>query len=290
MVSGSLHICRFLILAPFVDNSSLTPAAYIVHHLRSMASKDFGHHVPIVDFSYINIDTVAWSFLMAVCAFIFMFVVAVKVRPGVPSRWQCAVELLFEFVLSQVRSISPHSDPGFVVPLSVSVFLWILMMNALDLVPVDLFPRLFSLSGISEYHRIVPTADVNGALGMSLGVLLLMFFYGIKSKGWGFFRELFVSPFGSKLILWIPNFLINVIEYSAKFVSLGLRLFGNMYAGELLFMLIALMGATATIHGAVGQFLAGLAWAIAHIFIISLQAFIFMMLMIIYIGQSQENH
>ncbi|WP_092401229.1 MULTISPECIES: F0F1 ATP synthase subunit A [Candidatus Ichthyocystis] len=278
-------------MAAPVDASSLTPAGYVLHHLRSMVSKDFGHHIPIVDFSYINIDTVLWSVLMSVFAFLFMFLVARRATAGVPSRWQCSVEILFEFFASQVRSIIPGSSKcDFVIPLSVSVFIWIFMMNALDLLPVDLFPRLFSVTGISEYQRIVPTADVNGALGMSLGVLLLMFFYGIKSKKLGFFKELVTAPFGSKLILFIPNLVINVIEYSAKFVSLGLRLFGNMYAGELLFMLIALMGATAKIYGCVGQFFAGLLWAIAHIFIISLQAFIFVMLMMIYIGQAQEKH
>jgi F-type H+-transporting ATPase subunit a len=147
-----------------------------------------------------------------------------------------------------------------------------------------------------NYLRPLPTADLNGTLGMSLGVLLLMIYYGIKVKGFGgWVHELFTAPFGSHPALWLANFGLNLIEYLAKMVSLGMRLFGNMYAGELLFFLIALMGGYLTLSGSgilmgVGHVLAGTAWLLFHILIVLLQAFIFMMLTLVYIGQAHEGH
>lgn len=267
----------------------MKPADYVVHHLHNMVSREFSGSVPVVDFSYFNIDTVLWSLLMAFVSFAFLFAVSRSSTAGVPSRVQSLLELLVEFVSQQVRSIIPRASLSFIGPLALSVLVWSFLMNALDLIPVDLFPRLFSDLGWAHYHRIVPTADVNGALGMSLCVLILMFYYGIKVHRWHFFQGLFVVPFGSHPLLWLPNFIINTIEYFSKFFSLGLRLFGNMYAGELLFLLIALMGSTGTLPGALGHFLAGFLWAVGHIFIISLQAFIFMMLTIVYIGQAYEH-
>jgi F-type H+-transporting ATPase subunit a len=141
------------------------------------------------------------------------------------------------------------------------------------------------------YMRVVATADLNGAMGMALGVLLLMLYYNIKIKGLGgFVHELFCAPFGSHPALWLANLGLNIIEFVAKTVSLGMRLFGNMYAGELVFMLIALLGATATAFGFIGHVIAGTVWAIFHILIVVLQAFIFMMLTLVYIGQAHEGH
>jgi F-type H+-transporting ATPase subunit a len=165
-------------------------------------------------------------------------------------------------------------------------------MNSLDFLPVDLFSSLFKLVGLDSvipYHRVVPTADLNGTMGIALGVLALMVFYGVKIKGLGgFIHELFTAPFG----IWLApfNLLLNLIEFAAKTVSLGMRLFGNMYAGELLFLLIALLGSMATTFGFVGHVIAGSMWAIFHILIVLLQAFIFMMLTLVYIGQAHEGH
>jgi F-type H+-transporting ATPase subunit a len=168
-------------------------------------------------------------------------------------------------------------------------------MNAIDLIPVDLFPWIAGLFGI-HYLRPLPTADLNGTLGMSLGVLLLMLYYGIKIKGFGgWVHELFAAPFGDKWYLYPANFGLNLIEYAAKMVSLGMRLFGNMYAGELLFFLIALLGGFAAANAAgvlmgIGHLIAGTAWLLFHILIVLLQAFIFMMLTMVYIGQAHEGH
>jgi F-type H+-transporting ATPase subunit a len=183
-----------------------------------------------------------------------------------------------------------HGDRTFIAPLALTVFVWVVLMNSMDFLPVDLFAFILKSLGLGEMHfRVVPTADLNGTLGMSLGVLALMLYYSVKIKGLGgWIHELFAAPFG---IYMAPfNFLLNVIEYAAKTVSLGMRLFGNMYAGELLFLLIALLGSTATVFGFVGHVIAGSIWAIFHILIVVLQAFIFMMLTLVYIGQAHEGH
>ena len=165
-------------------------------------------------------------------------------------------------------------------------------MNSLDFLPVDLFARFFHYFGLEEtfeHHRVVPTADLNGTLGIAIGVLFLMLYYNVKIKGvGGFVHELFAAPFG---IYFAPfNLLLNIIEFAAKTVSLGMRLFGNMFAGELIFLLIALLGSTLTVFGIFGQILAGSIWAIFHILIVFLQAFIFMMLTLVYLGQAHEGH
>jgi F-type H+-transporting ATPase subunit a len=168
------------------------------------------------------------------------------------------------------------------------------------LIPVDLPGRVIGWLGLSEaipHHRIVPTADLNGTFGIALGVFILMIFYSIKIKGLGgWLHELVSAPFGAHPALWIPNLGLNIIEYVAKTVSLGMRLFGNMYAGELLFLLIALLGgiwgfgADFTVLGFVGHVIAGSVWAIFHILIVLLQAFIFMMLTLVYLGQAHDKH
>jgi F-type H+-transporting ATPase subunit a len=164
-------------------------------------------------------------------------------------------------------------------------------MNAIDLIPVDLLPWIAHNVFHIEYLRPLPTADLNGTIGLSFGVLLLMLYYGVKIKGFGgFVHELFAAPFGDKWYLYPFNFGLNLIEYLAKMVSLGMRLFGNMYAGELVFILIALLGGTATVFGFVGHVIAGTAWLLFHILIVLLQAFIFMMLTMVYIGQAHEGH
>jgi F-type H+-transporting ATPase subunit a len=263
-----------------------TASEYIRHHLGHLSNVH--QHGP-VDFSVIHYDTLFWSILMGVIGCLIMWMAARKATAGVPGRFQAAVEMIVEMVDNQSKSIV-HGDRSFIAPAALTVFVWVALMNSLDFLPVDLFSAAFRALGFGEpHHRVVPTADLNGTIGISLGVLILMLYYGIKIKGFGgWLHELFAAPFG---IYMAPfNLLLNIIEYAAKMVSLGMRLFGNMFAGELLFLLIALLGSTATVFGFAGQVIAGSIWAIFHILIVFLQAFIFMMLTLVYLGQAHEGH
>jgi F-type H+-transporting ATPase subunit a len=262
-----------------------TASEYIVHHLGHLSTK---HQDKIVDFSIFNMDTIFWSVFAGVIGCLFMWLAARRATSGVPGRFQAFVEMVVEMVDDQSKAIV-HGDRRFIAPLALTVFVWVALMNSLDFLPVDLFSSVFRLLGIDIHHRVVPTADLNGTLGIALGVLALMIYYSLKVKGvGGWIHELFAAPFG----IWLApfNLLLNLIEYAAKTVSLGMRLFGNMYAGELLFLLIALLGSMATTFGFVGQVIAGSMWAVFHILIVFLQAFIFMMLTLVYIGQAHEAH
>jgi F-type H+-transporting ATPase subunit a len=263
-----------------------TASEYITHHLGHLSNK---HQDFVVDFSIINYDTMFCSIAMGVLGCFVMWMAARRATSGVPGRFQAAVETLYEMVDNQAKTIV-HGDRSFIAPMALTVFVWVALMNSLDFLPVDLFAAAFRALGFGEmHHRVVPTADLNGTIGISLGVLILMLFYGIKIKGFGgWIHELFAAPFG----IWMApfNLLLNVIEYAAKMVSLGMRLFGNMFAGELLFLLIAMLGSTATVMGFAGQVIAGSIWAIFHILIVFLQAFIFMMLTLVYLGQAHEGH
>jgi len=276
-----------------------TASSYIQHHLQHFSSE---HQHSIVDFSVINYDTIFYSLLAGLSAIFLLRLAAARATSGVPGRFQALVEMLVEMVEEQSKAIV-HGNREFIAPLALTVFMWVTLMNALDLLPVDLLPRIwehiapnFGIDPSHAYMRIVPSADLNGTMGMSLGVLILMLYYNVKIKGaGGFVHELFCAPFGSNPLLWIPNFVLNLIEFAAKTVSLGMRLFGNMYAGELVFMLIALLGSAAALSGGgilafVGHVIAGSVWAIFHILIVLLQAFIFMMLTLIYIGQAHQGH
>lgn len=266
---------------------------YIQHHMAHLQSM---HQNVIVDFSVINYDTIFFSLVALVIVFFLLRLGAKKATSGVPGKMQCAVEMLVEMVDNQAKNIV-HGDRTYIAPLALTVFCWVAMMNMIDLIPVDLFPWIAGFLGLSHL-RPLPTADLNGTLGLSLGVLLLLFYYGIKVKSFsGFIVELFTAPFGKFPLLWPVNFLMNLIEYAAKFVSLGMRLFGNMYAGELVFFLIALLGGYMlefSLPGAaaagLGQVIAGLVWWLFHVLIVLLQAFIFMMLTLVYIGQAHSSH
>ncbi len=274
---------------------------YIVHHLTHLNS--LGHkQASLVDWSVFHLDTLFWSVTLGLIAILILARAASRATSGVPGRFQAAVEILVEMVESQSKSIV-HGDRSFIAPLALTVFVWIFFMNAMDLLPVDLLPRIweaaYGAAGHDPHHaymRVVPTADLNATLGMSLGVLILCLWYSVKIKGFGgWMHELFTAPFGSHPVLWPINFAMQMIEFVAKTVSHGMRLFGNMYAGELIFMLIALMGAAwaGTVGSGmlwVGGVIAGTIWAIFHILIITLQAFIFMMLTLVYIGQAHESH
>ncbi len=264
-----------------------TASEYIVHHLGHLSTK---HQDKIVDFSIINLDTVFWSVLMGVVGLTLMIIAARRATAGVPGRFQAFIEMIVEMVNDQAKNIV-HGDRSFIAPLALTVFVWVFLMNSLDFLPVDLFAGIFRLFGADPHFRIVPTADLNGTLGMAVGVLALMLYYNVKIKGLGgFIHELFCAPFGAHPALWIANLGLSIIEFGAKTVSLGMRLFGNMYAGELVFLLIALLGSTATWWGFGMHVIAGSIWAIFHILIVLLQAFIFMMLTLVYIGQAHEGH
>jgi F-type H+-transporting ATPase subunit a len=278
-----------------------TAGEYIGHHLTHLRSHE---QTGIIDFSVINIDSLFWSILMGALGLFFLWRVAKKMTAGVPGRTQAAVEILLEMVDNQAKSIVHNATSRkFVGPLALTVFIWIFLMNSMDFLPVDLIPRvwewIYGAAGHDPHHayqRVVPTADLSATLGMSIGVLLVCLYYNVKIKGLGgWIHELFSAPFGAHPLLWPFNFAMQMIEFLAKTVSHGMRLFGNMYAGELVFMLIALMGAvgfgSATgIFLWIGHVIAGTGWAIFHILIVSLQAFIFMMLTLVYVGQAHDHH
>ena len=279
------------------SGAALTAGDYIGHHLVHLQNKK---QTTLIDFGVINLDTIFWSIMLGVIGLFVMWRVAKSIHSGVPGRMQAAVEMLLEMVDSQAKGIVKNAESRKVVgPLALTVFVWIFLMNSMDFLPVDLFHSIFAVTGLDhkiEYFRVVPTADLSATLGMSCGVLLVCLFYNIKIKGFGgWVHELFSAPFGDKWFLYPINLLMQLIEFAAKTVSHGLRLFGNMYAGELLFMLIALMGAvgfgSATgVFLFIGHILAGTGWAIFHILIVALQAFIFMMLTLVYVGQAHDHH
>jgi len=275
------------------EAEGLTSSEYIVEHLTHLSSIKQGF---IIDMHVVNWDTLFWSISAGILALAILYKAARSATSGVPGRFQAAIEILVEMVESQSKAIV-HGDRSFIAPLALTVFMWVLLMNAVDFIPVDWVHGVnWVLGGLGmhahlPHHRAVPTADLNGTLGMAIGVLILMLYYNIKIKGaGGFVHELFCAPFGANPLLWPFNFLLNLIEFAAKTLSLGMRLFGNMYAGELVFLLIALLGATATWWGAGMHIIAGSVWALFHILIVVLQAFIFMMLTLVYIGQAHEGH
>ncbi len=275
-----------------------TATEYVVHHLTHFNTSGERQQV-VVDWSIINLDSMFWSIVLGALTVFLLWRAASRATSGVPGRFQCAVEMLVEMVADQAKGIVHNEESRrLVAPLALTVFVWIFFMNAMDLLPVDLLPaiwtNIYSAIGGDPHHayqRVVPTADLNITLGMAIAVLLLCLFYNVKIKGvQGWMHELFNAPFGSHPLLWPVNFAMQMVEFLAKTVSLGMRLFGNMYAGELIFILIAMLGGTATALGFVGHVIAGSVWAIFHILIITLQAFIFMMLTLVYIGQAHDSH
>ena len=280
-------------------SSENAPSAgeYIVHHLTHLQNQKMSG---VIDFSVFNIDSIFWGLVLGVIGSLLLWKAARKATSGVPGRFQAAVEILVEMVDNQAKGIV-HSAASrkLVAPLALTVFVWIFLMNSMDFLPVDLFHGIFSATGLDHeihYFRVVSTADLSSTLGLSVSVLLICVYYNIKIKGLGgWFHELTTAPFGAHPVLWPVNFVFQMIEFVAKTVSHGMRLFGNMYAGELIFMLIALMGGAAamSLPGVllpIGHILAGSVWAIFHILIVALQAFIFMMLTLVYIGQAHDAH
>ena len=276
------------------ESHAPTAGEYIVHHLQHLQNHK---QKAVVDFSVVNMDSVFFAVVLGLLGCWLLWTVARKVTSGVPGRLQAAIELLVEMVDSQAKGIVHSAESRkFVAPLALTVFVWIFLMNAMDLLPVDLLPFVGERALHVHYLRVVPTADLSVTMGLSVSVLLICLYYNVKIKGLGgWAHELISAPFGDKPYLYPVNFLMQMIEFIAKTVSHGMRLFGNMYAGELIFMLIALMGGAFAFTGtgialALGHIIAGSVWAIFHILIITLQAFVFMMLTLVYVGQAHDKH
>jgi F-type H+-transporting ATPase subunit a len=261
----------------------LTPGSYIGHHLAFLE-----HPVGKGAFWTLNLDSILTSLVLGIVGIGFVWWVVRGATSGVPNKRQAFVELLCDFVDRQARDVF-HGDRRFIAPTALTVGLWVLLMNAMDFLPVDImawFTHPFAPHGF----RIVPTADVNTTFALALSVWLLMIYFSIAVKGaGGWVHELFCSPFGSNPLLWPANFLFNLVEYVSKPLSHSLRLFGNMYAGEIIFLLLWML-AGAGIAGTIFAIPLGLAWAIFHILIVLLQAYIFMMLTIVYISMAHESH
>ncbi len=280
--------------AEHAAGSGPSAGEYIIHHLTHLQNHK---QTAIVDFSVFNLDSIVFAVLMGLIGSFVLWRAAKSATSGVPGRFQAAVEMLVEMVDSQAKGIVHNAQSRkLVAPLALTVFVWIILMNSMDFLPVDLLPKVGELFGI-HYLRVVPTADLSVTMGLSVSVLLICLFYNVKIKGFGgWVHELFSAPFGDKVFLYPINFLMQMIEFVAKTVSHGMRLFGNMYAGELIFMLIALMGGAVASGGItgpalfLGHIIAGTVWAIFHILIVALQAYVFMMLTIVYLAMAHEHH
>ncbi|HCV21028.1 MAG: F0F1 ATP synthase subunit A [Arenicellales bacterium] len=286
-----------------MSSEALTTTGYIKHHLQNLT---FGQHpdgswglahgaaeAREMGFWAIHLDTMFWSvFLGALFLWVFRKA-AVKATAETPSGFLNFVEWVIEFVDENVRSTFSHKN-DLVAPLALTLFVWVLLMNTMDLVPVDWIPQIAHLLGI-EYMKVVPTTDPNATFGMSLGVFVLTLFYSIKVKGiGGFAAELTMQPFQANSpilkILFIPvNFFLEFVSLISKPVSLSLRLFGNLFAGEMIFILIALLFSGGVVFALVGGVVQW-AWAVFHILIVLLQAFIFMVLTIVYLEMAHSHH
>jgi F-type H+-transporting ATPase subunit a len=265
-------------------SQELTPTSYISHHLANRTIS-FGD----APFWTLHLDTLVTSIVLGVIAFGFLWWVVRGATAGVPGKRQAFVELAVNFVDDQVKGIF-HGDRSFVAPLALTVFVWVILMNAMDFLPVDITALGYEHVFRQHTWRQVPTADVNTTFALALTVWLLMIFYSVKVKGLGgWLHELVAAPFGGNPLLWIPNLLFNLVEYLSKPLSHSLRLYGNMYAGELIFLLLWMWAAT-SLAGTLFGSLLGLGWAIFHILIVALQAYIFMMLTIVYLSMAHESH
>ncbi len=272
------------------EQHPLDASTYIQHHLTFLAE-------PVREsggFWTIHYDTVITSLILGVVAFGFLWLVTRKASAGVPSKTQAFVELSIQFVNDQVRSLF-HHDYRVVAPIALTVFVWVLFMNLMDLLPVDIMALIYQNVFHQPEWRGVPTADVNTTFALALSVFGLMIFYSIKNKGFGgWIKELFSTPFGIKPLWASPiliafNLLFNAIEYISKPLSHSLRLYGNMYAGEIIFLLLGLL-ASSGIWGAIFGVVVHLGWSIFDGFIAILQAYIFMMLTVVYISMAHEHH
>jgi len=267
------------------SDTELTPTSYIEHHLTYFTTQ-----VREGSFWVLHVDTLVTSVILGIISLGFIWLVVRKATSGVPSRTQAFVELAVEFIDNEVKNTFHGNRHVFVAPAALTIFVWVLMMNAMDILPIDIMAWITEhVFGLHNW-KIVPTTDVNTTFALALSIWLLMLFFNVKVKGvGGWMHELFCTPFGKNPLLWPLNLLFNFIEYVSKPLSHSLRLFGNIYAGEIIFLLLGMWAATGisgTIFGAV----LGAGWAIFHILIVTLQAFIFMMLTVVYLSMAHESH
>lgn len=268
---------------------------YIKHHLTylsfNLKTMSFGSG----GFWTLNLDTLFFSIVLGIFILMLLYVGARRVTTGVPGKLQNFAELMLEFADNQVKDCF-HGKNKLIGPLALTIFVWVFLMNFMDIVPVDVLPLVAQTVGI-HYLKVVPTNDLNLTFAMSISVFMLIIFYSVKIKGVkGFVKELTLQPFNHPA--FIPfNLLLELVGLIAKPISLALRLFGNLYAGELIFILIALLTLNATASSLAGtvtlgvaQFILALAWSIFHILVITLQAFIFMVLTIVYLSLVHEDH
>jgi len=273
---------------------------YILHHLTFLSNK-----APqgIVDFSVINLDTVFFSVLLAVLFGGSFYLAARTATAGVPGKFQNFVEMIVEFVDNQVRD-SFHGTSKLIAPLALTIFCWVFLFNFMDLVPVDLLPAVARGVGV-EHLKVVPSTDLNATFALSLTVFILILYYSLRMKGLvGFISELTLQPFNTRNVfaqaLLVPvNFILESVTFLARPVSLSLRLYGNLYAGEMIFLLLAVLTLSRGLEGltSVGgwwwtlvQIALGLVWSVFHILVITIQAFIFMVLTIVYLSMAHEHH
>ena len=292
---------------------TLTPTSYIQHHLQNLTYgklpagyERYDEHGEIyvleeakwtwahgsdeaaaMGFNAVHVDSLAWSAGLGIIFCLLFGWVARKASSGIPAGWQNFVEIIVDFVDTNVKDMF-HGSNRLIAPMALTIFVWVFLMNLMDLVPVDLIPWALTLVGV-EYQKIVPSTDPNITLGMALGVFILMIFYSIKIKGiGGFTKEMTMHPFNHWAFIPV-NLFMETVGLLAKPFSLGLRLFGNMYAGEMIFILIATMYSANLAIGALGGVLQ-IGWSIFHILVITLQAFIFMVLTVVYLSMAHEEH
>ncbi|HDS0950349.1 TPA: F0F1 ATP synthase subunit A [Stenotrophomonas maltophilia] len=262
---------------------ALTPTSYIQHHLQNLtAPVGKGEGM----FWHIHVDTFLTAVLMGLVIVVAFWLGTRKATAGVPGKWQAFVEICLEFVDRQAKD-TYHGKSKLVTPIAITIFFWILLMNLLKMIPADFIAKPLELAGI-HYWKPVPTADVNATLGMAFSVFFLMLFFALKSKGLlGFIKEFLTAPFGKWMMPF--NLILNIVEWLSKPISLAMRLFGNMFGGEIVFLLIWVLGG-AGFFGAIAGGAFGLGWMLFHLLVIPLQAFIFMMLSIVYLSLSEDAH
>ena len=286
------------------EQSGNVTGDYIVHHLTNLKLdlKTMQIDSQAEGFWVLHLDTFGWSVVLGLLVLVMFRSVARKVESGRPSRWQNFIEMMVEFVDGTVKDAFHHKS-RFVAPMALTVFFWVFLMNFMDLVPIDLLPALFHAGGV-EYMKVVPSTDPNITIGMSLTVFLIAFWYSFHIKGFkGVSAEFLFHPFEAKnpvvqAPLMVVNFLLKCVEELAKPLSLGLRLFGNMYSGEMIFILLACFtlnvgfaeAGVGTVFGFITQLLLEIGWSIFHVLVITLQAYIFMTLTVVYMAMAADHH